>query len=95
MWQDFRKHISDWVVEYSPFTDVLEVRDNRVLQLPDDELVSETYGAAQVYYEAATKEPVMVILPQAYEYIGSLDEDTPSEELLNRLVGYLQANHGA
>lgn len=95
MWQRLQHLIENWVIEYSPFTDKLEVRDNRALRLSDEELALQHIGSADVFFEVSTNQPIMIVLPMAYEHLGDIGEDSAPADIAQRLVAYLTAHSDA
>ena len=94
MWDNLKDLIASWDIAYSPFTDLLQVRDPRVMGIDNQDIVTEDRGNATVAFEKQEHTPLMIQLSRAYECIGEI-EDIPKEEMFGNLIEYLKVHYGS
>lgn len=92
-WAVLKQLLLRWDFAYSPFTDFLEMRDQKVFELSDGELRAEAIGAAEVIFEIASGDPMALTMTDAYQYLGDIDDNMTKELVVDKVVKYLDKNY--
>ena len=92
MWSDLNELLLGWKIAFSPYVDMLQVRDPNIFKIANNDLKQERIGEAVVIYRKDDLTPMMIEFSNTYACLGDITDIAP-DEIMERVIKYLQTYH--
>ena len=92
MWDDLNELLSGWKITFSPYVDMLQVRDANIFKIDNSELKQERIGEAVVVYKKDDLTPMMIEFSNTHACLGDITDIAP-DEVMSRVIQYLQTHY--
>lgn len=76
--------LKTWYVSYDPYTDLFQMYDGRVFELPKNHLMEKNSGNVKLLYSKDSSKPLLIEIKNAYNQLGDVD-DLEKSEIINKV----------
>lgn len=74
-----RNLLKTWYVAYDPYTDLFQMYDGRVFDLPKNSIIEKTLNNIRLVYSKDSSKPLLIEIKNAYNELGDVDSLKKSE----------------
>ena len=85
--------LKTWHVSYNPYTDLFQMYDGHVFDLPKDSLTEKYMNNVRFLYSKNSSQPLLIEIKNAYSQLGDIEE-LEKNEIIDKVEPILvQANN--
>lgn len=77
--------LNDWSISYNPYSDVFQIYDESIFQIPSTSLLSKSENSVTVMFNKKTYAPLLLEIENSYDLLG-FDIDTLPKSSIIKIV---------
>ena len=77
-----RNLLKTWYVAYDPYTDLFQMYDGKVFDLPKNNLIEKSLENIRLVYSKNSSRPLLIEIKNAYNQLGDVD-NLEKNEVIN------------